>query len=49
MWVRAQDEGCLQGKSIHNESGHTAEMGVGKTTCTMILTWGSGHGSREKE
>lgn len=45
MWVRAQGEGCLPAKSIHDELGHTAEVGVRKT---MILTWGSGHGSREK-
>lgn len=45
MWVRAQGEGCLPARSIRDEPGHTAEMGVRKT---MILTWGSGHGNREK-
>lgn len=49
VWVRAQCEGCLPGKSIHDEPGHSAEMSVGKTIYTMILTWGSGHGSREED
>ena len=40
-------EGCLPGKSIHDEPGHSAEMSVGKTMYTMTLTWGSGHGSRQ--